>query len=93
MNIIHLNLLRSSREKTISKKKREGKNIFDKLLSRSISVDNEKKILCQDNAIKHEQLIFTARNVDVNSKSSLFEKFIVIKHSLIFEFQKWFSIA
>ena len=77
-------MLRSSCEKAISKRKREEKSMSDKLLPQSISIDDEKKILRQDNVIEHEQLISAARNVDINSKSSLFEKFVVIKSSLIF---------
>ena len=75
------------------KKKRERKNLFDKSLFQLISVDNEKKILRENNAIEYEQLISIARNVDINSKSSLFGKFVVIKDSRISWFLKWFSIA
>ena len=84
MNIARQNLLRLNCEKATSKRKHKEKNISDKLLSQSISIDDEKKILRQNNIIEHEQLMSTARNVDINSKSLFFEKFVVIKDSLIF---------
>ena len=83
MNITRRNLLKSSREKAISRRKREEKSMSDKSLSQSTSVDNE-KILCQNNTIEHEQLMSAARNVNINSKLLFFEKFVVIKNSLIF---------
>ena len=78
------NLLKSSRERATLKRKCERKIMFDKSLSQSISVDNEKKILRQNNVIEHKQLISAVKNFEINSKSSLFEKFVVIKNSLIF---------
>ena len=77
-------MLRSSCEKATSKKKRKGKSMLDESLSQSVSADNDKKLMRQDNAIEYKQLISAARNVDINSKSSFFEKFFVIKNSLIF---------
>ena len=79
-------MLKSSCEEATSKRKREKKSMLDKLLSQSISIDDEKKILCQNNAIKHKQLMSAARNVDINSKLLFYEKFVVIKNSLTFWF-------
>ena len=76
-------MLKLNCEKATLKRKREEKNMFNKSISQSISVDDKKKILYQDNAIEHEQLMSAARNVDINSQSSLFKKFVVIKNLLI----------
>ena len=62
--------------------------MFDKSLFQSTFVDDEKKLLYQNNAIEHEQSMFVTRNVDMNLKSSLFEKLVVIKNLLIFWFKK-----
>ena len=77
-------MLKSNCEEITLKRKCKEKNIFDRLLSQSISVNDKKKIVHQNNIIEHEQLMSTAKTVDINSKLLLFEGFIVIKNSLIF---------
>ena len=76
-------MLKSSCEKATLKEKRKKKSMFDKLLSQSILVNDRKKVLHQNNIIEYKQLISAARNVDIKSKASLFEKFVVIKNSFI----------